>query len=132
MLAVLAIIAGSGLWERDGTPVILANLGGAGDPQLGTGTHGTSINNRGQVVGVPVLADNTTHRGFLWSRAARRCVRWSPFPTIPTALRSASTTSATPSVLAALPFEDSHAVIWPKEGAASTSTSFSPHPRRST
>lgn len=60
------------LWERDGTPVDLGNLGGTGDPaQPGVGNVAHAINNWGQVVGVSALSGNTATHGFLWTRAGK-------------------------------------------------------------
>lgn len=60
------------LWERDGTPTDLGNLGGLGDPaQPGVGNVAHAINDRGQVVGVSALAGNTATHGFLWTRAQK-------------------------------------------------------------
>lgn len=60
------------LWERNGTPVDLGNLGGIGDPaQPGVGNVAHAINNWGQVVGVSALSGNTATHGFLWTRAGK-------------------------------------------------------------
>lgn len=60
------------LWERDGTPVDLGNLGGTGDPaQPGVGNVAHAINDFGDVVGVSALAGNTAAHGFLWTRARK-------------------------------------------------------------
>lgn len=60
------------LWERDGTPVDLGNLGGVGDPaQPGVGNVAHAINLRGEVVGVSALPGNTAAHGFLWTRARK-------------------------------------------------------------
>ena len=54
------------LWEADGTPVDLGNLGSA------LGNVGLAINNRGEVVGASHLRDDATPFngtvGFLWTR----------------------------------------------------------------
>jgi probable HAF family extracellular repeat protein len=53
------------LWEADGTPTDLGNLGGPSN--AGVYNVATSINNRGQVVGFAQLPDGTQD-GFLWTR----------------------------------------------------------------
>jgi probable HAF family extracellular repeat protein len=54
------------LWEADGTPVDLGNLGST------AGNVGLAINNRGEVVGASQLRDDSTPAngtvGFLWTR----------------------------------------------------------------
>jgi probable HAF family extracellular repeat protein len=54
------------LWEADGTPVDLGNLGST------AGNVGLAINNRGEVVGASSLRDDSTpfngFVGFLWTR----------------------------------------------------------------
>jgi len=54
------------LWEADGTPVDLGNLGST------AGNVGLAINNRGEVVGASSLRDDSTPFngtvGFLWTR----------------------------------------------------------------
>jgi probable HAF family extracellular repeat protein len=54
------------LWEEDGTPVDLGNLGST------AGNVGLAINNRGEVVGASQLRDDSTPFngtvGFLWTR----------------------------------------------------------------
>jgi uncharacterized membrane protein len=54
------------LWEADGTPVDLGNLGST------LGNVGLAINNRGEVVGAAQLRDDSTLSngtvGFLWTR----------------------------------------------------------------
>lgn len=60
------------LWERDGTPVDLGNLGGIGDPaHPGVGNVAHAINDVGQVVGVSALAGNRVTHGFIWSRTRK-------------------------------------------------------------
>jgi probable HAF family extracellular repeat protein len=54
------------LWEN-GAVTDLGNLGGTGGP---AGNHACAINNRGQVVGHAVLADDITFHAFLWTRAS--------------------------------------------------------------
>jgi probable HAF family extracellular repeat protein len=56
------------LWESDGTPVNLGNLGGTGNPELATGNMALGVNNGGEVVGASVLAGNTTTHAFIWTR----------------------------------------------------------------
>ncbi|MBS0569776.1 MAG: hypothetical protein JSS28_04160, partial [Proteobacteria bacterium] len=71
-LPPLAVGPHAVLWERDGTPVDLGNLGGLGDPERpGIGNVAHAINERGQVVGVSALADNTATHGFLWTRKGK-------------------------------------------------------------
>jgi probable HAF family extracellular repeat protein len=53
------------LWESDGAPTDLGNLGGTG---AFAGNHACAINNRGQVVGHSELTHDTTFHGFLWTR----------------------------------------------------------------
>jgi probable HAF family extracellular repeat protein len=54
------------LWDRDGTPHDLGNLGGSGG--LG-GNHACAVNNRGQVAGHSMLTGNTVFHGFAWTEA---------------------------------------------------------------
>ncbi len=57
------------LWDTDGTPIDLGNLGGSVDVSLfAVGNRATYINNRGQVVGGSTLAGNKTAHAFLWAR----------------------------------------------------------------
>jgi probable HAF family extracellular repeat protein len=57
------------LWDADGTPIDLGNLGGTGDPSiLGRGNIGLGINNRGQAVGVSSLTGNKANHAFLWTK----------------------------------------------------------------
>lgn len=56
------------LWEADGTPTDLGNLGGTGDPALNTGNMALAVNNREQVVGASVLLGNAITHAFLWTR----------------------------------------------------------------
>lgn len=61
------------LWERNGTPVDLGNLGGIGDPaRPGVGNVAHAINEIGQVVDVSALAGNKVAHGFIWSHAQRK------------------------------------------------------------
>lgn len=61
------------LWERDGTPVDLGNLGGSVNISLvAVGNRAIGINNRGQVVGGSTLPGNTTAHAFLWTRQTRK------------------------------------------------------------
>jgi len=53
------------LWESDGTPTDLGNLGGTGGI---AGNHACAINNLGQAVGHSDLAGNTTFYGFFWTK----------------------------------------------------------------
>ncbi len=53
------------LWEKDGTPHDLGNLGGTGGI---AGNHSCAINNQGQVVGHSELANDKTFHGFLWTK----------------------------------------------------------------
>jgi uncharacterized membrane protein len=57
------------LWDSDGTPHDLGNLGGGVGP---AGNHACALNNRGQVVGhsSPAAPYNTTFYGFLWNKEA--------------------------------------------------------------
>lgn len=50
------------LWERDGTPINLGDLGGAGFNIAG------SINNRGEVTGTSQSSQDGTVHTFLWTR----------------------------------------------------------------
>lgn len=69
-LPPLAVGQRAVLWERDGHPTDLGNLGGTGDPaHPGVGNVAHAINDLGQVVGVSALAGNTTAHGFIWTRA---------------------------------------------------------------
>jgi len=56
------------LWDRDGTPHDLGNLGGAGGI---AGNHACALNNTGQVVGHSMLTNNATFHGFLWTAATQ-------------------------------------------------------------
>jgi probable HAF family extracellular repeat protein len=57
------------LWESDGTPVNLGNLGGTVNTSiLAVGNFAAAINNRGMVVGQSTLEGNTTFHPFLWTR----------------------------------------------------------------
>lgn len=106
------------MWERDGTPINLGNLGGSGDFTTGAGTHATSINNRGQVVGISVLADNQTSRAFMWTRAAKMRAL-DPVPGHPhSAALAINDWGDVVGASGTLPFEDSNAVIWRGGGAA--------------
>jgi probable HAF family extracellular repeat protein len=61
------------LWERDGTPVDLGNLGGSVNTSLvAVGNRAIGINNRGQVVGGSALPGNTTAHAFLWTRETHK------------------------------------------------------------
>lgn len=51
------------LWEKDGTPVDIGDLG------AGTFTVPAAVNDRGEVVGASKVADGTVHP-FLWTREA--------------------------------------------------------------
>ncbi|HKT42473.1 MAG TPA: hypothetical protein VJQ86_08985 [Rhodanobacteraceae bacterium] len=106
------------MWERDGTPVVIGNLGGAGDFATGAGTHATSINNRGQVAGISVLSDNIHHRGFIWTRGTKmRALE--PLPGHPaSAALAINDWGDVVGASGILPFEDSNAVIWRGGGAA--------------
>lgn len=107
------------LWERDGTPVVLGNLGGAGAFATGAGTHATSINNLGQVVGVSVLADNQTSRAFMWTRATRKMRALEPVTGHPhSAALAINDWGDVVGASGTLPFEDAHAAIWRNGGAA--------------
>jgi probable HAF family extracellular repeat protein len=106
------------MWERDGTPVVLGNLGGAGDFATGAGTHATSINDRGQVVGVSVLKDNATSRAFIWTRAAKMR-ELAPVAGHPhSAALAINNFGDVVGASGTLPFEDAHAAIWRNGGAA--------------
>ena len=107
------------LWERDGTPVVLGNLGGAGDFATGAGTHATSINNRGQVVGISVLKDNQTSRAFIWTRATGKMRQLAPVAGHPhSAALAINDWGDAVGASGTLPFEDAHAAIWRNGGAA--------------
>ncbi len=59
------------LWDSDGTPIDLGNLGGSVDVSLvAVGTRAIYINNTGEVVGGAALAGNKTAHAFLWTRDA--------------------------------------------------------------
>lgn len=107
------------MWERDGTPVILGNLGGSGDFATGAGTHATSINNRGQVVGVSVLGDNQTARAFIWTRATGKMRALEPVAGHPhSAALAINDWGDVVGASGTLPFDDPHAAIWRGGGAA--------------
>jgi probable HAF family extracellular repeat protein len=56
------------LWDRDGTPHDLGNLGGMGGL---AGNHACAVNNRGQVAGHSVLTNDPMgpFHGFLWTES---------------------------------------------------------------
>jgi probable HAF family extracellular repeat protein len=57
------------LWDIDGSPHSLGNLGGTiNNTLLGSGTIAMSINNRGQVAGVSDLPGDQIFHPFLWTR----------------------------------------------------------------
>jgi probable HAF family extracellular repeat protein len=57
------------LWDSDGAPIDLGNLGGSVDVSLvAVGNRAIYINNKSQVVGGSTLAGNKTAHAFLWSR----------------------------------------------------------------
>jgi probable HAF family extracellular repeat protein len=57
------------LWEKNGSPVDLGNLGGTINPALlGVGNGAFAINNKTQVAGVSALSGNTVAHAFLWTR----------------------------------------------------------------
>jgi probable HAF family extracellular repeat protein len=57
------------LWEKDGSPLDLGNLGGTGNPALqGVGNVAFALNNKAQVVGGSALPGNTVAHAFLWTR----------------------------------------------------------------
>ena len=59
------------LWDSDGTPFDLGNLGGSVDVSIpAVGNRATYINNRGEVVGGSTLAGDKTGHAFLWTRDA--------------------------------------------------------------
>ena len=106
------------LWERDGTPVVLGNLGGSGDFATGAGTHATSINNRGQVVGISVLKDNRTSRGFIWTRAGKMRALEPAAGHPHSAALAINDWGDVVGASGTLPFEDAHAAIWLGGGEA--------------
>jgi probable HAF family extracellular repeat protein len=54
------------LWQRDGTPRDLGNLGGT------TANAGLVVNNNGEVAGISALAGNSTIHAFLWRKGVMR------------------------------------------------------------
>ncbi len=68
MLPPLAMGPHAVLWEADGTPVNLGNLGGTGNPHLPTGNMALGVNNAGEVVGASVLVGNAITHAFFWTR----------------------------------------------------------------
>ena len=57
------------LWDTDGTPTDLGNLGGTGNPAiLGRGNIGLGINNHSEVVGTASLTGNKAQHAFLWTK----------------------------------------------------------------
>jgi len=57
------------LWDKDGTPRDLGNLGGTVDvTQMGIGHMALSLNNQGDAVGASSLPDNKGPHAFLWTR----------------------------------------------------------------
>ena len=56
------------LWDKDGSPHDLGNLGGTGNPALlGIVNIAFVVNNAGQVTGASVLPGNTRINAFLWT-----------------------------------------------------------------
>lgn len=112
------------LWERDGRPVDLGNLGGTGDPaQPGVENVAHSINDLGQVVGVSALAGNTASHGFIWT-PARGMRSLDPLPGLP---QSGAVSIEDPGDAVGVSFDDmlwdaigegnAAAVIWKSGGA---------------
>jgi probable HAF family extracellular repeat protein len=59
------------MWDSDGTPHDLGNLGGTVNTSLlGVGNVAFAINNLGQVAGQSVLPGNQTFHPFLWTKAS--------------------------------------------------------------
>ena len=57
------------LWEKNGTPHDLGNLGGTSNPAIrGIGNFAFSINNRGHIVGVSAVAGNANDEAFFWTK----------------------------------------------------------------
>jgi probable HAF family extracellular repeat protein len=57
------------LWDSDGTPIDLGNLGGSVDVSLfAVGNRATYINNKSEVVGGSTLTGNKTAHAFRWTR----------------------------------------------------------------
>jgi len=57
------------IWDKDGTPHDLGNLGGTGNPaSLGIVNVALVVNNRGQATGASVLHGNTNINAFLWTK----------------------------------------------------------------
>lgn len=59
------------LWDSDGTPIDLGNLGGSVDTTVpAVGNRATYISNNGLVVGGSTLPGNKTAHAFLWTKDA--------------------------------------------------------------
>jgi len=56
------------LWQKDGSPEDLGNLGGTVNPDSLIGNIAFAINNRGHVVGTSALPGNQTIHAFLWTQ----------------------------------------------------------------
>jgi probable HAF family extracellular repeat protein len=69
VLPPIAFGAHAVLWETDGTPTDLGNLGGTVNTAiLGRGNIALGINNHSQVVGTSSLAGNKANHAFLWTK----------------------------------------------------------------
>jgi probable HAF family extracellular repeat protein len=69
VLPPIAFGAHAVLWETDGTPTDLSNLGGTVNTAiLGRGNIALGINNHSQVVGTSSLAGNKANHAFLWTK----------------------------------------------------------------
>jgi len=56
------------LWDKNGTPHDLGNLGGDGTTaQMGAGNIGLAVNNRGQVTGASAITGNATNHAYIWT-----------------------------------------------------------------
>lgn len=69
LLPPVAVAPHAVLWDRDGTPKDLGNLGGTVDvTQLAVGHMALSLNNQGDVVGASAVPGNKGGHAFLWTR----------------------------------------------------------------
>ncbi|MEP6534796.1 MAG: PKD domain-containing protein [Bryobacteraceae bacterium] len=69
LLPPIAVGPHAVLWDKDGTPKDLGNLGGTVDvTQLAIGHMALSINNQGDVVGASAVTGNEAGHAFLWTR----------------------------------------------------------------
>ena len=97
------------LWERDGTPIDLGNLGGP--------SGASAINERGDVSGTALTPDGSP-RPFLWTRESRTPLQLNPPDGFPAAINPCCKTINDRREIVGFMFDvngNSHAFIW-KDG----------------